>query len=190
MNTNELPYVHTSSLVETKDIGTGTKIWAFVHILDGVRIGKNCNICDHCFIENGVVIGDNVTMKCGIYLWQGITIEDNVFLGPNVVFTNDLRPRSKNVNFKISPSLIKHGASIGANSTVLAGITIGRYALAGIGSVITRDVKDYALVYGNPAKQHGWVDEFGEKLISANGNWYSNSGSVYYESAGGLKKHI
>jgi acetyltransferase-like isoleucine patch superfamily enzyme len=181
-------FAHSHALVETTDVGEGTTIWAFVHVLPGARIGAHCNICDHCFIESGVVIGDNVTLKCGIYLWKGVTIEDNVFLGPNVVFTNDLRPRSKNANFSLAPTLIKHGASLGANSTILAGVTIGRYALTGIGSVITRDVKDYALVYGNPARQHGWVDELGEKMHfnAESGYWHSIQDNKYIESETGL----
>ena len=182
-------YVHPASLVETTDIGAGTLIWAFVHVLNGVSIGTNSTICDHCFVENGVVIGNNVTLKCGIYLWKGVTLEDNVFLGPNVVFTNDLHPRSKNANFVLAPTLIQYGASIGANSTVLAGVTVGRYALSGIGSVITRNVQDYALVYGNPARQHGWVDENGHKLTATAeaGVWLSaESGNRYQETVAGL----
>ena len=182
-------FAHSHALVETTDVGAGTTIWAFAHVLPGARIGTHCNICDHCFIENGVVIGDNVTLKCGIYLWKGVTIEDNVFLGPNVVFTNDLRPRSKNANFSLAPTLIKQGASIGANSTVLAGVTVGRYAMSGIGAVITRNVPDYALVYGNPAKQRGWVDEEGTKLEAAGeGQWVSPaSGKTYAEGPTGLQ---
>ncbi|WP_071595155.1 acyltransferase [Hymenobacter aerophilus] len=181
-------YVHPSSIVDTTTIGTGTTIWAFVHIMPNVLIGANCNICDHCFIESRVKIGDNVTLKSGIYIWSGVEIDNNVFLGPNVVFTNDLRPRSKNKNYQLTPTFLREGASIGANSTILAGITIGRYAMTGIGSVVTRDVKDYALVYGNPAKQYGWVDEIGEKL-SANeeGEWRSADGKrSYRETEAGL----
>ncbi|RZK34659.1 MAG: N-acetyltransferase [Hymenobacter sp.] len=159
-------YCHPYSLVETTSIGNGTRVWAFVHILSRAIIGANCNICDHCFIENDVTIGDNVTIKCGVYLWDGITLEDDVFVGPNVVFTNDVRPRSKNTAYKLEPIIVKKGASLGANSTILAGVTIGKYALVGIGSVVTRDVPDYALVYGNPARQKGRVDEAGNKIES------------------------
>ncbi|AHJ96406.1 acyltransferase [Hymenobacter swuensis] len=182
-------YIHPSSIVDTKDIGSGTTIWAFVHVLDGVRIGADCNICDHCFIENGVVIGSNVTLKCGVYLWTGITTEDNVFIGPNVVFTNDVRPRSKNKDFVLAKTVLKYGCSLGANSTILAGVTVGRYALTGIASAVTRDVKDYALVYGNPARQHGWIDEQGQKLVAAeeSGYWVSPAtGRRYREAAHGL----
>lgn len=178
-------YVHPNAIVDTTDIGAGTTVWAFSHVLNGVRIGEDCNICDHCFVENGVVLGDNVTLKCGVYLWTGITAEDNVFIGPNVVFTNDIRPRSKNKEAIFSPTLLKYGCSLGANSTILAGVTVGRYALTGIASVVTRDVKDYALVYGNPARQYGWIDEQGQKLEVAPepGYWVSATTSRRYREA-------
>lgn len=185
-------YVHPSALVETADVGAGTTIWAFVHLLPGVRVGQQCNICDHCFAEAGVILGDNVTLKCGIYLWQGTTLEDDVFVGPNVVFTNDVHPRSKNKNYVLQPVIIRKGASLGANSTILAGTTVGRYALVGIGAVVTRDVPDYALVYGNPARQHGWVDETGEKLMAHSaGCWSSADGRyIYHETPSGLQPGI
>jgi acetyltransferase-like isoleucine patch superfamily enzyme len=157
-------------------------------ILKGAVIGKDCNINCHTFIENDVQIGNNVTVKSGTYIWDSIRIEDDVFLGPNVVFTNDLRPRSKQ-RVPYPQTLIKKGASLGANSTVLAGITIGRYAMSGIGSVITRDVPDHALVFGNPAKIKGWVDEWGQKLVSKNGTtWESASGDQYESTENGLRK--
>ena len=180
-------FVHPSSIVESGDIGHGTTIWAFVHLLPGVKVGNNCNICDHCFAEDGVVIGDNVTLKCGIYLWSGTTLENDVFVGPNVVFTNDIHPRSKNQSYNMLPVIVRTGASLGANSTILAGTTIGRYALVGIGSVVTRNVPDYALVYGNPARQWGWVDKNGNKLYSdGRGSWVSNSGKIFLETKQGL----
>lgn len=185
------PYCHPQSLVETTDIGIGTRVWAFVHILPGAIIGKDCNICDHCFIESKVRIGNDVTLKCGVYLWDGITLEDSVFVGPNVVFTNDVRPRSKNTAYTMLPTIVQQGASLGANSTILAGITIGRYAMTGIGSVVTRDVPAYALVYGNPARQHGWVDEQGEKLQPIDDQpsyWQAQTtGQVYHETLGELE---
>jgi len=182
-------YIHPLALVETDQIGVGTTVWAFVHLLPGVQIGSQCNICDHCFVENGVILGNNVTLKCGVYLWKGTTLEDNVFVGPNVVFTNDVHPRSKNTSYQLLPVLIRQGASLGANSTILAGVTIGCYALVGIGSVVTRNVPDYALMYGNPARQRGWVNESGEKLVPvSNGRWRSkNDDSFYYETENGLK---
>lgn len=187
METKPSYYVHPSSIVDTTDIGPNTTIWAFVHVLNNVAIGANCNICDHCFIEGGVVIGNNVTLKSGIYLWTGVSIEDDAFLGPNVVFTNDVRPRSKQYPSEFLSTLICKGASIGANSTVLAGVRIGRYAMSGVGSVITRSVPDHALVYGNPARQHGWVDKQGNKLVShGQGQWYSEKGELYIETDSGL----
>lgn len=175
-------YVHPKSLVETAAVGAGTTVWAFVHILPGATIGQHVNVCDHCFIESGVTIGNNVTIKCGVYLWTGVTLEDNVFVGPNVVFTNDARPRSKNKEYFVQPTLVREGASLGANSTILAGVTIGRYAFTGIGSVITRDLPAYALAYGNPARQRGWVDETGQKLHAAGiGRWASADGTRHYQ---------
>jgi acetyltransferase-like isoleucine patch superfamily enzyme len=181
-------YIHPSAIVDTNKIGEASRIWAFVHILKDVQIGANVNICDHCFIEQGVSIGNNATIKSGVYLWEGITIEDDVFIGPNVVFTNDIRPRSKQYK-PATNTLIKAGASIGANSTILAGVTIGRYAMSGIGSVITKDIPDHALVYGNPAKIMGWVDEFGEKLNNKDTDkWVSGDGTVYIKTNEGLVK--
>jgi len=191
MNVNKAYYCHPQALVETNCIGAQTKIWAFVHILPNAVIGENCNVCDHCFIEGDVRIGDNVTLKCGVYLWDGITLENNVFVGPNVVFTNDLRPRSKNTNYVSQKTLIQQGASLGANATILGGITVGQYAMIGIGAVVTRSVLNHALVYGNPARQHGWVDEHGNKLSkvpSQEGRWMSSeSGFVYKETVLGLE---
>ncbi len=160
-------YIDKTSIVKTAKIGRKTKIWQFVVILEGAKIGENCNICSHCFIENDVIIGNNVTIKNGVQIWSGIEIEDDVFIGPNVTFTNDLYPRSRNPDFVPLKTKIKKGASIGANSTIIAGITIGRYALIGAGSVVTRNVCDFALVYGNPAVLKGFVCICGEKLIDA-----------------------
>lgn len=180
-------YKHPQSLVETENIGKGTTIWAFVHVLPGATIGEHCNICDHCFIEGGVIIGNEATVKTGVSIWDGVVLQDKVFVGPNAVFTNDLLPRSKNAAYLMQATLVKTGASIGANATVLSGITIGRYALIGIGSVVTHDVPDYALVYGNPARQHGWVDERGEKLTADGaGQWRSTDGTLYAEVENGL----
>ncbi len=151
--------------VQSKNIGPGTSIWQFTIVLPGAIIGNNCNINSHCFIENKVVIGNNVTIKCGVYVWDGITIEDNVHIGPNVTFTNDLYPRSKH-KFEIQPTTIKKGASVGANSTVLAGVTVGEYALIGAGSVVTKNVPGNTLWIGNPARQRGYVCNCGNKLDS------------------------
>lgn len=159
------PFIHPNALVEPgAQIGPGTRVWANVHILPKARIGCDCNVCDFTFIENDVVIGDRVTIKSGIYLWDGARIGDDVFLGPNVVFTNDLRPRSRQYPDSFGELVIEQGASIGANTTLISGIRIGRYAMVGAGSVVTRDVPAFALVYGNPARQRGWVNARGEKV--------------------------
>lgn len=151
-------FVHPQGLCETTDIGAGTRIWAFAHVLPGVQIGQNCNICDHVFIEGGVIIGDRVTVKCGVQLWTGITIEDDVFIGPNVTFTNDRFPRSRQWPDEYEKTRICAGASVGANSTLLPGITVGARAMVGAGSVVTRSVPPNAIVLGNPARITGYVD--------------------------------
>lgn len=157
-------FIHPSAEVQTNKIGEGTRIWQFVVILNQAEIGKNCNINSHCFIENDVVIGDNVTVKCGVQIWDGIHIENNVFIGPNVTFTNDKKPRSKQYPDEFDKTIIKEGASIGANATILSGLTIGRYAMIGAGSVVTKNIPDNTLWYGNPAKFAGYVCDCGTKL--------------------------
>ena len=144
--------VHEKSDVQSKSIGDGTNIWQYCIVLGGAKIGKFCNICSHCFIENDVVIGDNVTVKNGVQIWDGTIIEDNVFIGPNVTFTNDLMPRSKKYPPKFRGPYIEEYASIGANSTILPGIKIGKYAMIAAGSVVTKNVEPYSIVKGNPAK--------------------------------------
>ena len=155
-------FIHETSEVQTQFIGISTRIWQFSVVLADAKIGSNCNINAHCFIESDVVIGDNVTVKCGVYLWNGITIEDNVQIGPAVVFTNDKYPRAKDYAFELKRTTIKKGASIGANATILGGITIGRYAMIGAGSVVTKDIPDGELWYGNPAVSHGAAPKIGE----------------------------
>ena len=145
-------FIHPNSDVQTKQIGEGTRVWQYVVILPGAVIGRDGNICSHCFIENNVVVGDRVTVKCGVQLWDGVTLEDDVFVGPNVTFTNDLQPRSRNAAAKLLPTLVKKGASIGANATILPGLTIGAGAMVGAGSVVTKDVPPRTLVVGNPAR--------------------------------------
>jgi acetyltransferase-like isoleucine patch superfamily enzyme len=157
-------YQHPNALVESKKIGKKTRIWAFAHILPGAVIGENCNINDHTFIENDVIIGDNVTIKSGVYIWDGVRIADNVFIGPNVTFTNDLRPRSKQYPEKFLQTIIEEWATIGANSTIIAGNTIGKFAMIGAGSVVTKNIPNNTLWYGNPAKFQGYVCNCGEKL--------------------------
>jgi UDP-2-acetamido-3-amino-2,3-dideoxy-glucuronate N-acetyltransferase len=145
-------FIHKLACVETKKIGCGTRIWAFAHILPGAIIGENVNICDHTFIENDVIVGDRVTIKCGVYLWDGLRLEDDVFVGPNATFTNDKFPRSQQYLDIFPKTIIKQGASIGANATILPGLVVGINAMIGAGAVVTRDVPDNALVVGNPAK--------------------------------------
>ena len=140
--------IHQLSYVQSKNIGENTNIWQYCVVLPDAKIGDNCNICSHCFIENEVVIGNNVTVKNGVYLYDGITVEDDVFIGPNATFCNDRYPKSKNKNFKLEPIIIKKGASIGANATILPGVTIGEGALVGAGTVVTKDVADNVIYKG------------------------------------------
>ena len=139
------------SRVNTIQIGRGTRIWAFVNIMKNVAIGKNCNICDRCFIESGVSIGDNVTVKTGVSIWQGLTIKDDVFIGPGVQFCNDKYPRSKEY-VRSMETVLENGCSIGAGAIILPGICIGKKSMIGAGSVVTKDVPKNAVVVGNPAK--------------------------------------
>ena len=150
-------------------VGRRTRIWAFAHLLKGVTLGEDCNVCDHTFIEGRVRIGDRVTIKCGVSLWDGVIVEDDVFIGPNVVFTNDKRPRSRKRPPQYPETILKQGCSLGANATILPGLTIGRWAMVGAGAVVTRNVPDYALVVGTPARRAGWVCQCGEKLTYRSG---------------------
>lgn len=150
-------FQHPQALVESDRIGAGTRIWAFVHVLPGAVIGSDCNICDHVFIEGDVTIGDRVTVKSGVQLWNGIVLEDDVFVGPNATFTNDPAPRSRQWQAQIPRTVIRKGASIGANATLLPGITIGNNAMVGAGAVVTHDVPPNAVVVGNPAYIRGYV---------------------------------
>ena len=153
-------FIHPKAIVEEgATIGEGTRVWAFVHILPGAVIGDDCNICDHTFIENNVKIGNRVTIKCGVYLWDGVVLEDDVFVGPNATFTNDRFPRSKQYPDEFPETRVCQGASIGANATILPGLTIGSKAMVGAGAVITHDVPPNAKVVGNPATVIGYVDD-------------------------------
>ena len=140
--------IHPLSDVQSKNIGRNTNIWQFCVVLADAVIGENCNICSHCFIENDVKIGNNVTVKSGVQLWDGIEIEDDVFIGPNVTFCNDRYPKSKNKNFKLEKIVIKKGASIGANATILPGVTIGGNAMIGAGAIVTKDIEPNKCIIG------------------------------------------
>jgi UDP-2-acetamido-3-amino-2,3-dideoxy-glucuronate N-acetyltransferase len=146
-------FIHTHALCESASIGSGSRVWAFVHILPGAKIGSECNICDHVFIENDVIVGNNVTIKSGVQLWDGVRIGNNVFIGPNVTFTNDKYPISCNSDYKKLMTIVEDNVSIGANSTILPGIKIGHGAVIGAGSVVTKSVEALSKVFGNPAKK-------------------------------------
>ena len=158
MSVDENCFKHPAAIVESPSIGPRTRVWAFVHVLPGAVIGADCNLCDHVFVENDVSIGDRVTVKCGVQLWDGITLEDDVFVGPNATFTNDPFPRSRRRPPAFARTLVRRGASIGANATLLPGITVGRNAMVAAGSVVAHDVPAFAIVAGNPASIKGYVD--------------------------------
>jgi acetyltransferase-like isoleucine patch superfamily enzyme len=166
-------FVHPTSIIETEQIGEGTRIWAFTQVMKDVSIGTRCNIGSHCFIESGVTIGDNVTIKNGNMIWSGVTLEEGVFVGPQVVFTNDLYPRSPRLpqaqprysdTAWLLPTVVGRGASLGAGAVLIPGLTIGAFATVGAGSVVTKHVPPYALVRGNPARLYGWVCQCGQPL--------------------------
>jgi len=175
-------FAHPTALVESEQIGSGTRIWAFAHVLKGAEIGADCNIGDHCFIEGDVKVGNRVVIKNGVSIWSGVILEDQVFVGPNAVFTNDLTPRAKVSRGGYIRTLVRQGASIGANATLRCGLTVGRWAMIGMGSVVTKDVPDFALVYGVPAKQRGWVCACGERLelpLEGEAMWTCKCGGAY-----------
>jgi acetyltransferase-like isoleucine patch superfamily enzyme/dTDP-4-dehydrorhamnose 3,5-epimerase-like enzyme len=151
-------FVHDRGICESTRVGPGTRIWAFAHVLPGARIGRDCNICDGVFVENDVELGDRVTVKCGVQLWDGVVVESDVFIGPNATFTNDRFPRSKVYPETFRKTVIRRGASIGANATILPGIEIGESAMVGAGAVVTRSVPPRTIVVGNPARISGYVD--------------------------------
>lgn len=161
------PFVHPNALCESEHVGAGTRIWAFAHVLPGARIGSDCNVCDHVFVENDVVIGDRVTIKSGVQVWDGVRLEDDVFVGPNATFTNDHFPRSKHPPPRFAPTVVCRNASIGANATILPGLTIGRDAMVGAGAVVTRSVPPAAIVAGNPARIVGYLDSNASAPVAA-----------------------
>lgn len=151
-------FVHPQGICETDRVGDGTRVWAFSHVLPGAAIGADCNICDHVFIENDVLVGDRVTIKSGVQLWDGVRLADDVFVGPNATFTNDRFPRSKQHQDAVLQTFVERGASIGANATILPGLTVGAEAMVAAGSVVTRDVPPKSIVRGAPARIVGYVD--------------------------------
>jgi acetyltransferase-like isoleucine patch superfamily enzyme/dTDP-4-dehydrorhamnose 3,5-epimerase-like enzyme len=151
------PFVHPNAISEAAELGDGSRVWAFAHILPGARIGRDANICDHVFVEGDVVLGDRVTVKSGVQLWDGLRAEDDVFIGPNASFANDAFPRSKQQPDRFQTTTLREGCSIGAGAVVLGGVTIGPGAMVGAGAVVTRDVPPHAIVTGNPARIRGYA---------------------------------
>jgi UDP-2-acetamido-3-amino-2,3-dideoxy-glucuronate N-acetyltransferase len=184
LNAMSLPrgiFVHRHALCESGEIGTGTRIWAFAHVMAGAVVGRDCTIGDHAFLEAGARIGDRVTIKNQVMVWDGVEIEDDVFVGPGTCFTNDLVPRSRRMPLPVvarryrrrrgwlAPTRVAQGASLGAGCVILAGITIGAYAMIAAGAVVSRDVPPHALVAGAPARRRGWVCRCGAPLPPAQG---------------------
>ncbi|MBK8232514.1 MAG: N-acetyltransferase [Candidatus Eisenbacteria bacterium] len=180
-------FVHPQGLCESEEVGQGTRIWAFAHVMKGAKVGSNCNIGETAFIEAGAILGNNVTVKNGVAVWEKVVIEDYVFLGPFCVFTNDKIPRS-HPDFRTGrqgwdPTLVKSGASIGANATIVCGTTLGHWAFIAAGAVVTKNVPDYGMMAGNPARQIGWACKCGRRLPEA---LTCSCGLSYRLEAGGL----
>lgn len=181
--------IHEKALVDAgAHVGANSRVWAFAHVLPGARVGSDCNICDHTFIEGAVRLGDRVTVKCGVYLWDGLEIEDDVFIGPAAVFTNDMRPRSKRYPASYPVTRLRRGCTIGAGAVILPGLTIGRYSMVAAGAVVTRDVPDYALVVGNPARARGWVCACGDRLREAGAHLTCECGRRYRNHEGTISE--
>ena len=183
MNDKKTYFAHETAVIEEGcAIGEGTKIWHFSHIMPGCKIGKNCNIGQNVVVSPDVVLGDNVKVQNNVSIYTGVICEDDVFLGPSMVFTNVINPRSAiNRRGQYSKTMVKKGASIGANATIVCGHDIGKYAFIGAGSVVTKEVPDYALVVGNPARLTGWMSEYGHKLDFSDDGFAkcSESGQLY-----------
>lgn len=172
--------IHSLAEVQSKNIGQKTNVWQFSIILERAVIGDNCNINCHVFIENDVVIGNFVTIKPGVQIWDGLRIENEVFIGPNVTFVNDKNPRSKKYPDTFQKTIIQHNASIGANATILGGLTIGAYAMIGAGSVVTKNVPKRALVFGSPAKIVAWLNEDGSKMTSLGNFKFKDNNNIIW----------
>lgn len=162
-------FLHPLGLAESEKIGAGTRVWAFAHVMAGAEVGSHCNIGEHAFIESGATIGNHVTVKNGVSLWTGVHVEDNAFLGPHCVFTNDMNPRSyiRKGPEALLETYVRQGATIGAGAVIVCGHSIGRFAFVGAGAVVIRDVPDFAMVVGNPARQIGWMCLCAQKLPAA-----------------------
>jgi len=161
-------FVHPQGINDSEDVGDGSRIWAFAHVMKGAVIGKGCNVGESCYVEGGARVGNHVTVKNGVAIWDRVTIEDHVFLGPAMVFTNDRIPRS-HPDFRTGPAgweptLVRYGATIGANATIVCGITLGRWCFVAAGAVVVHDVADHAMVAGNPARPIGWACKCGRRL--------------------------
>lgn len=179
-------FVHPHALCESRAIGENTRVWAFAHVLPGAKIGSDCNICDHVFIENDVVIGDRVTVKSGVQLWDGLRIGDDVFIGPNATFSNDKYPRSKQYQGAVLQTHVGRGASIGGGAAILPGLRIGARAMVGAGSVVTHDVPARAVVSGNPARIVGYVDTRRRPADAPAAPRFRDGGDVMETSVGGV----
>lgn len=166
MKSDEKFFVHEKGMCDSPNIGEGTRVWAFAHVLKGARVGAHCNLGEHVFVENDVVIGNGCTIKNGVSLWDRVTLEDNVFVGPHAVFTNELRPRAfiKRGPKNYLPTTLKKGCTIGANATIVCGVVIGEYAMIGAGAVVTKDVPPHTLVVGNPARFFARICYCGEPM--------------------------
>ncbi|SMF62125.1 acyltransferase [Allosphingosinicella indica] len=159
------PFIHPTASVDSRaEIGAGTKIWINVQVREGVRIGRDCILSKDVYVDHGVTIGDRCKVQNSVSIYNGVTMEDEVFVGPNACFTNDKVPRANNPEWTVTPTVVRRGASIGANATLVCGIEVGEYAMIAAGSVVTRDVAPFALVMGNPARQVGEVDEAGNRV--------------------------
>lgn len=161
-------FVHPNGICDSEDVGQGTRVWAFAHVMRGAKVGRDCNIGEGCFVENGAVLGNRVTVKNGVSVWDRVVVGDHCFLGPHCVFTNDRAPRS-HPDYRTGPAgwestVLREGATIGANATLLCGITLGAWSFVAAGAVVTRDVGNHAMVAGNPARQIGWVCHCGRRL--------------------------
>lgn len=190
-------FVHERALNESSQVGAGSRIWAFAHVMKGAVVGRNCNIGDHAFLEGGAVLGDGVTIKNGVCVWEGVTLEDFVFVGPQVAFTNDRHPRSPRAPVArdryaskaewLVRTLVKEGASIGSNATILCGVTVGRYATVAAGAVVSRDVRDFRLVAGCPAREVGYVCMCGRPMGAEPPYQCAACGRLYEEDGPGLR---